>query len=890
VGKTRLAQEAVALARAAGMSGAWGRVGEADGSPPYWPFRRILRSLDSEMPALPEPPAGSRPDTAAQERFRLFESVADALRAAAAPSGLVIVLDDIQWSDAGSLQLLVHLAGVIADARLAVVVTYRDTETAGRDALLAALGALIREPAVTRLRVTGLTESEVGEQLAAITGWPVPVGVASAVCERTRGNPFFVEELGRVLADSSGGTLPDGVRDAVRDRLRRLSEVCRSVVSAAAVLGSEVDAPALNAVTGRGWDEVLLALDEAAAAGIVTSDHVARFSHDLIQEAARLEVPRPERLALHKAMAEYLATRADAPSRIAEVAHHWLESLPVGDAGRAIAAAETAALQAMQQLAWEEASGLYDRAITAAGAAQLDPADRGRLLLGAAQAKVRSYDMEGARQAVLAAAEVARAIGDAELIGRAVLTMEGVTDFIWDSTGRALCEEALAGIIAGDSALRARLLAQLVVDNIWQPRELSKERAAEALAMAERVGDRRAIAEALRASQVAHSSPHGAQDRLGFGNRLLAIAASGNHDDAVLWGHLWRFDALCQLGDVAAAEGEMPAVAAAARRLRSPLAQWHEVRCRGTIAVARGRFAEGLQYGEEAVALARRAGHEGSLLPSLGFLVVVRGQLGQVDPLPDELLAMHLHHVATASMRAVQARWRLQIGDRDEAMALYRNLPGPDQIPPFVILPALAGFAELAHEFDDKPTAANVYRLLSPHSDKFVCGGAGVILIEGSVHLALGLAAGTMGRVDDAVRHLRTAVDINERAGLPAWTAMARYHLARTLARRKRTGDELEASALAALAIATAERLGLAPLHTVATALASTLAGTSAGLLSPRERQVAELVAQGLTNKQIAAAERISERTVETHVRNIMSKLGFTTRSQIAAWFASGHR
>ena len=88
VGKTRLAQEAVALARAAGMSGAWGRVGEADGSPPYWPFRRILRSLDSEMPALPEPPAGSRPDTAAQERFRLFESVADQFGAASLGVGL----------------------------------------------------------------------------------------------------------------------------------------------------------------------------------------------------------------------------------------------------------------------------------------------------------------------------------------------------------------------------------------------------------------------------------------------------------------------------------------------------------------------------------------------------------------------------------------------------------------------------------------------------------------------------------------------------------------------------------------------------------------------------------------------------------------------------------
>jgi hypothetical protein len=102
-----------------------------------------------------------------------------------------------------------------------VLATYRDTEAG--DSLRAALAELAREPSVTRIRLTGLTEDEVAAQLAGVTGWAVPDSVAAAVCRRTQGNPFFVGELGRLLTDGRDGELPDGVRDAVRGRLARLS-------------------------------------------------------------------------------------------------------------------------------------------------------------------------------------------------------------------------------------------------------------------------------------------------------------------------------------------------------------------------------------------------------------------------------------------------------------------------------------------------------------------------------------------------------------------------------------------------------------------------------------------------------------------------------------------
>ena len=202
---------------------------------------------------------------------------------------------------------------------------------------------------------------------------------------RSQGNPFYVAELAGLLADPADGPAeassgpdvlaspPAGVRDAVRARLARLTPRCREIVSAASVLGAEVDAACLAAVTGREVRDVLSALDEAAAAGIVTGAGRCRFAHDLVREAARLDVATVARLGLHERMAGYLLGRADAASRLPEVAFHCLEALPFGDPTRAVEWAERAAAQAMAQLAWEEAASLYRRAVAVADGTSSSP-------------------------------------------------------------------------------------------------------------------------------------------------------------------------------------------------------------------------------------------------------------------------------------------------------------------------------------------------------------------------------------------------------------------------------------------------------------------------------------------------------------------------------------
>jgi DNA-binding CsgD family transcriptional regulator len=295
-----------------------------------------------------------------------------------------------------------------------------------------------------------------------------------------------------------------------------------------------------------------------------------------------------------------------------------------------------------------------------------------------------------------------------------------------------------------------------------------------------------------------------------------------------------------------------------------------------------------MTFALEAERLARRAGTGGPLLPSQGMLVLyrlLRGEPGEfpVEHRPPDTNAAQYRHRATAFLSTIHAFWLLATGERAEALRFYRSMPPPAVMLPMVRLPALAWMIDLAAEFDDRQRAAQCYDLLRPHAELLVCGGAGIVCVLGTVHEALGRAAATIGRLDDASRHLRAAIALAERIGMPPAVAGATYHLAQVLARRKRPGDQDEASALATSASALAGKLGMRPLEALARALTATVGGRG-GPLTRREAEIATLVARGLTNRQIAAVAHIGERTVETHVQHILDKLGLGSRTQVAAW------
>jgi DNA-binding CsgD family transcriptional regulator len=155
------------------------------------------------------------------------------------------------------------------------------------------------------------------------------------------------------------------------------------------------------------------------------------------------------------------------------------------------------------------------------------------------------------------------------------------------------------------------------------------------------------------------------------------------------------------------------------------------------------------------------------------------------------------------------------------------------------------------------------------------------VAYDGPVELTLGIGRARLGELDRAIEELRTAVASAQAAGAPGFVAEAQFHLATALAAR----DPAAARATAETARRTAHAIGMsAYFRPIADLLAGLDERTDDGILSAREDEVAGLVAEGLTNREIAERLVISERTAQNHVQHILTKLDFTSRAQIAVW------
>ncbi len=871
IGKTRLAHELTAVAEANGVLACWGRAVQDDGSPSYWPFRQVLKllaRLHAPGPlagdlSLLVPEFGDGPAMSPGERFQVFEAVTEYLTGV---GKVLIVLDDLQWADPPTVQLLVHLARAIRSAPVMILVTYRDTEIS--PALSDALASLAREETVSRIRLTGLSETEVAVQLASLTGGTVAADVAAAVSRRTGGNPFFVAEVGRIL-DQQGTRLPDAVIDAVRVRMDALSPECREMLAAASVLGTDVDPALVAAVLGRPLDEVLASMDEALQAGVLSGLDGWWFTHDLVREAARLLMPTARRLALHARTATAMEQRPEAVQRAAEIAHHWLEALPAGDATKAAEWARRAGDVAMAQLAWENAVSLYARALRAAP--DMPDVDRASLLTNKGIAQLRQMDIVGGEETLRQAAASARKSGDVTMIAEVALAMETVSSSDWATLGKSLSDEALPAL--EDGPLRSRLLAQHAAELSFHGSPDLDAVSAEALAIADRTQDPRALRAALRARQLALAGPEGVHERVSLGDRMLTIGVTDADPEAMMWGRLWRFDAFCQLGRMDDAERELALIKQSVAKVRTKIARWHYLRSEIAIEHVRGRFARARELASAAIDLVKDNGGPVVLAISVSTSALVAGMTGDEDAIIAEYNDYLCHPPEMIS--AMIGAWHAQCGRIEIARRCFVPAQVHEPISGMRRLSVLCALVVLAEQFKDRETAAVAYRRLLPFEDLIQCGGAGVVTIEGAVAGSLGLAAAVCDRLDDAVRHLRRAIEINDRVGLPPYVATATLDLARVLARRDRPGDAAESVALAQSARAMAEQMGMRRLVAAAESL------TGPRVLSPREGEIARLVAQGLTNRQIAATVHISVRTVETHVQNILGKLGATGRAEI---------
>jgi predicted ATPase len=433
IGKTRLAQEIEALARARGARARWGRCAPGESERAYWPWEQVLRAeladwdadrahaavgepaaveiaelvpeLRLRLPELPRPGAD-----AARARARLFDGVVALLGAGAAAAPRLLVLDDLHCADEPSLRLLGFLAQSLARLRMLVVASYRGADAQASPALVRAFAELARaHPERRSLVLAGLDAGSAEQLIRRRFGEDAPSSLVAACHARSEGNPLFLRELLHWL-DVQGkrelpaaAEVPEGIRHVLQQRTAGLPAPCRAVLGAAAVLGREFPAALLEALCELPPPALLAQLETAETARLVEAvpGHPGRFrfTHGLIAETLYEALGAAQRARLHARAGAALEaryrprplvpTREPLPIRgayLAELAHHFAAALPAGDAAKALDYCERAGEHALSLLAFEEAERHFERALRVLDAAV--PADDGaRARLSAARAR-----------------------------------------------------------------------------------------------------------------------------------------------------------------------------------------------------------------------------------------------------------------------------------------------------------------------------------------------------------------------------------------------------------------------------------------------------------------------------------------------------------------------
>ena len=357
------------------MAVVWARSNELGAAPALSPWLRVVREVMGRIEGVPtvlaDALAGAAPlvpGRGGSLQVELFDAIAATLEEAAAVVPCVVVLDDLQWCDPASVDLLTFLASRLQRGVM-VVVTVRTLEVGRVDHVTDALGAIACRPGSRRLRLGGLTPAAAGALLDMVAGGTVRSDVSSRIHARAEGNPFYVLELARLL-DQPGGDLddvPPTVRDAIRRRLGLLPAETIELLSVAAVIAREIDLPLLARVAGLDLSECLDRLDPAAAHRLlVPAPHASTtlwFSHALVREVLVDGLTPLRRARLHLAVADALEAVGVGNDEIELLADHLWRAAPLGVGDRAAEALERAAEVAIGRVSYTAAEELLRRAV-----------------------------------------------------------------------------------------------------------------------------------------------------------------------------------------------------------------------------------------------------------------------------------------------------------------------------------------------------------------------------------------------------------------------------------------------------------------------------------------------------------------------------------------------
>jgi len=945
VGKSRLVAESKARAARRGWTLLQGHCFETEGGLPYAPILDLLRSyslnhaaaeigqafgaaapglvaLLPELAALlPAPPAPLEPEP---DKYHHFQALAQFCLNLAAGQPLLLVIEDLHWGDEASLELLLYLARRLTTSPVLLLLTFRSDETGPE--LTHFLAQLDRGRLAAEIALSPLTREQVDHMLQAIFDQPRPTRLEflETLYTLTEGNPFFIEEIlksmvmaGDIFFAEDGIWdrkplhelhIPRSVRDAVQQRYHQLSPQAQQLLTLAAVVGRHFDFTLLQRLTGHTEAELLAQFKELMAAQFITEESAEQFAfrHALTREAIYTTLLARERRQWHQRIAAALEQLPHPP--LADLSYHFYQG-EVWD--QTLVYAQQAGERALKFYAPQAAVTHFSRALQAAPylSATVSP----HLFYQRGQAHATLNNFEAALADYQAALEMVIAQNDRRAQWQTLLAL----GHLWATRDYTR---------PGDYFQQAQALAQTIGDppviahtlntignwqmNRGQPFAAVQNHQA-ALAIFERLNDPLGQAQSLdylaissyNCADITQSRAYYQQaiplweqleDDQGLLHSLGGLALGADYElaydevpvtQAIIWGEKgvqvarrigWRsgeaFTLICW-GIALRHNGQL---GLAIDKYRQALAAAEEIEHSGWTIDA--RLALGVAYLdllalpdarlhlEETLALARQFNAfiwiNYTSLALAGVYIVqqafelARARLDELLPAGGPMETLHHRFVwlARAELALAEGAYEtaLEIVERLIASAFNRaSTPTGPVIPRLWLVrgQALSGLGRL------------------PQAESDLLAGLKTAQTQGRLRLLWRLDATlaqvylAQGQIEPAKQALAAA-----RANIEALAGSV-------------TGESLpQVGALDDYFIRQATSL----LPVVAPP--STKPKPSIGGLTPREREVAVLVAQGHTNREIAETLILSERTAERHVANIMNKLGFNSRAQIAAW------
>ena len=773
---------------------------------------RLVPALASRVPGLP-PTKATDADT---ERFLLFGAVVGLLATIGADRPVVVVLDDLQWADKGSLLLLRHLASSDTPLRLLVLGTYRDSELARSHALVDTLAALRRHEGVSRIDLVGLDDTGVMELMEAAAGHPLDdsgVGLAHAIHRETDGNPFFVGEVLRNLVETGairqddegrwvpeatldGTALPDSVREVIGARVLRLGKEAGRILSVAAVIGRDFDLDLLAASTNGDEDDVLDVLDAATEVSLVRElvDTPGRFNfaHALIQHTLYEDLGATRRARAHRAVAEALEELCgDQPgARVGELARHWCNATQPIDLTKAISYARQAGDAALAALSPDEALRYYRQALELCDRADgIDATEVLDLTIGLGVAQKGSGDPEF-RATLLNAARRAIDLDDTDRLVAAVLA----NNRGWASVVGQIDHEKLSMLEAARDRLspdrieRAMVVATICAELMYGgDGDTRTAMADEAMGIALASDD---VDIVLVGLQVLAGLQVPIWRRRFEAVLADVVARADRIADPVLLMKVvgYRLVAAAWAGDLATFDGLLESQRELVERTGEPFLRWS----RAMASCARAQIAGDADLADERAERARLVGTAGGqpdavLLHAAQSLAVswIRGTMGDAVPI--------LAHIVdeTPGVPALTGYLALACvegDDLDQATRLLDQFSAVGYALPQdnAWLDGMVEYAEAAVECRNGRHAGHIFEQLVPFADQSVYNG---VTCNGPVSHYLGGLQSVLGHFDESESYFARSAALCERMGARFFGARTDLLWGRMLAERDGPGD-----------------------------------------------------------------------------------------------------